>query len=177
MIEPQGVLLELVRNGMGWSSSDKSLIERLNSMSDEEWCSISQLAIRQGVHTIMADGLNSIINYSKQNEVDLTLPRRNLLEIIGLCTSTEQSYSQKEFVLKKLEKIFGEANIPMLVMKGMALSRWYPEPKHRSFGDIDIYLGDYYEQGNKLLLKYGGEVASMFYRHSEIMFRKHSIAF
>jgi hypothetical protein len=39
----------------------------------------------------------------------------------------------------------------MLLFKGIALSRFYPNPEHREFGDIDIYLYGEADEGDAML--------------------------
>lgn len=152
-------LIGLIRLGMRWTDVDVDLINRLNSMSDSEWTTLQQMAGQQGVSAIILDGIEYL-------SPKIKVPHPTLVMLIALRIKIEQNCHYKNKALEKLCLWFSNAKIPILVIKGMALCRWYPEPTHRTYGDIDIYLGTNYKHGNEIIRKNGYTVEEDYYRHS-----------
>lgn len=67
----------------------------------------------------------------------------------------EKRYRQKEQALQTMLDIFRPENITCMIFKGFSISRLYPEPSHREFGDIDIYLYNDCMKGNTVLQQKG----------------------
>ena len=87
-------------------------------------------------------------------------PKELKLQWAANVISIEKNYDRKQQALDKLTDIFRAENIPCLVFKGFALSRLYPQPKHREFGDLDIFLPKHYDKGNIAMEKQGIHVHS-----------------
>lgn len=85
-------------------------------------------------------------------------PKELKLQWAANVISIEKNYDRKQQALDKLTDIFRAENIPCLVFKGFALSRLYPQPKHREFGDLDIFLPKSYDKGNIAVEKQGMHV-------------------
>ena len=78
-----------------------------------------------------------------------------------------------------------EKGLHTLVLKGIAVSSYYPNPLHREFGDLDCYLfegtvdnirwGSGYEKGNLLAEDLGAHVHRGHYKHSHVIFKKQEI--
>ena len=79
---------------------------------------------------------------------------------------TRHHYARQAEVLRCLALRAKSAGLPMLLLKGMDLSRLYPVPDSRACGDIDVYFFDRYEEGNALL---GDAGAALDGKHSEVM--------
>ena len=60
-------------------------------------------------------------------------------------------YERQLAVLEKIVNISNQNQMRVLLLKGLGLSSLFPNPKSRSCSDIDIYLFDDYEKGNRLL--------------------------
>jgi hypothetical protein len=45
-------------------------------------------------------------------------------------------------VQDKVVSLFESANIPFLILKGTSSGRYYPDPRFRTYGDIDLYFRD-----------------------------------
>ena len=141
MASSREILLKLVRMAMGWET-DFSLPE------DVDWQKVLTIAQEQGVDAIVIDGLEVFL--SKQPQ-DSTIRQSDefkqvLFEAIGGLQIIEQNYSSHLEALKELSDILKGKNIPFMVMKGFACGQYYPNPKHRPCGDIDIYPGNQYDK-------------------------------
>ncbi len=98
-----------------------------------------------------------------------SLPMKQLLtrpQAINWGLSAQEiwdTYQKQHQVLLQMIKVCQENYIQLLLLKGIGLSQVYPKPESRPCGDIDIYLFDDYEMGNKLL---GGETVRKTGLHS-----------
>ena len=59
----------------------------------------------------------------------------------------------------------------VMLMKGQANGLLYPNPFHRSPGDIDCYLFENYQLGNDIAKKTGAVVDEGWYKHSQISYK------
>lgn len=161
MADSRDVLLKLVRVAMGWET-DFSLPE------DVDWQEVLALAQEQGVDAIVVDGLDTFMKKRPQKSSVLNSEefKQVLFEAIGDQQIVEYNYSCHLKVLKKLSEILGKKDIPFMVMKGFACGQYYPNPKHRFCGDIDIYPGNHFDESNEALKESGINVDPYYYRHS-----------
>ena len=58
-----------------------------------------------------------------------------------------------------------------MVFKGQASGTMYPQPQHRSPGDIDCYLFEDYVRGNDIAREAGAKVDEGWYKHSQILYK------
>lgn len=73
-------------------------------------------------------------------------------------------------VADKVQRFWSEAGIRMMLMKGLAIGSYYPEPKHRCPGDIDCYLFEDYAKGNEVAKEWADKVDEGWYKHSVIAY-------
>lgn len=170
--ESRDILLKLVRVAIGWEH-DFSLPEGV------DWREVMVLANEQGVNAIAIDGLE-ILKDKNSNDLSSDIEKRILLEAIGGLQAVEKNNVHKLIALQKLATILDGKNIPFLIMKGFACAQYYPEPKHRPCGDIDIYPGDKFEECNEALKNAGVKSNPYYYRHSasyinDVMIENHKV--
>ncbi len=160
MANSRDILLRLVRIAMGWEN-DFSLPK------DVDWKKVLSLSQEQGVNAIAVDGLE--IWMEKESQL-LTSPKDKqiLLEAIGLLQMVEVNNLHQLSALMKLSQILSAKEIPFMIMKGFACAQYYPNPQHRSCGDIDIYPGDRFEECNRAFSESGIVSDPYYYRHSAI---------
>ena len=84
-----------------------------------------------------------------------SLPRALRLQWALNIENLVDRYKLQKETLNKITTLFREQSASVTAMKGISLSNYYPIPAHREFGDIDFYLGENFELGNKLLLANG----------------------
>ena len=146
---------------MGWED-DFSLPQ------DVDWNEVFLLASEQGVEAIALNGLEVI--KAKNQEVNTSfLSVKNktlLLEIIGRVKLVEFEWSHHLSALKRLSDILQAKGIHFLLMKGFACGQYYPIPKHRICGDIDIYPGVKFDEANEALKAAGIDIDPYYYRHT-----------
>lgn len=157
MSDTRSVLFSLIRFALGWSKD--YLIPK-----DINWTEVINLAQEHGVLAILADGYEKCLLdiQGEWPKIEQTI----VLDLVGNVCSYENIYSQHLSVLSKLSKVLDKSRIPFLVMKGFSCGRYYPIPKHRPCGDIDIFAGEAFEECNKALVESGISVEPHYYRHS-----------
>ena len=170
-------LFLLLRLGLGLSSLSEEDVPMLESLSAENWSHISNLAASQGVGAITADGIQVV--YDNYPRINLALDKQEGRSIkydwFGQQLSLEISNGQQISVMGDIAGIWSEAGIKMMVFKGQANGLLYPNPLHRSTGDIDCYLFDRYCDGNDLAAEKGAYVDTHWYKHSQIRYRNEII--
>lgn len=120
-------------------------------LTEEQWQQLIETAAKQGVVTLMFDGI-------KQLPPDL-LPPENLLNYWQqIVKETEKTYMQHVRTLNYLFiRLQLEANLHPVLLKGLALASYYPIPSHRECGDIDVFFDGEAEaeRANKLVESWG----------------------
>ena len=155
------VLLKLVRMAMGWE-------EDFSLPADIVWGEVLQLAYEQGVGAIALDGYEEYLKIIPKDEQVVVSPQDKILiiEAIGQLQLVEQNFAKHQEVVQELGDILHKKEIPFVIMKGFACAQYYPNPKHRECGDIDIYPGELFDECNKSLKEAGAGVDPYYYRHS-----------
>lgn len=161
MRNSRDVLLKLVRMAMGWE-------EDFSLPADIVWGEVLQLAYEQGVGAIALDGYEEYLKIIPKDEQVVVSPQDKMLiiEAIGQLQLVEQNFAKHQEVVQKLGDILHKKEIPFVIMKGFACAQYYPNPKHRECGDIDIYPGELFDECNKSLKEAGAGVDPYYYRHS-----------
>lgn len=175
MINSRDILLKLVRLAMGWEN-DFSLPRDIN------WREVLEMASEQGVDAIIMDGYDVYLSKNPGEISALKNPETKplILAAIGRLKMTEYNNLQHKAALVELSKILQKKGIPFLLMKGFACGQYFPNPMHRSCGDIDIYPGDLFKESNQALKSSGIDVDPYYYRHSAsiingVMIENHKI--
>ena len=160
------IVLKLIRMALGWET-DFSL------PSDVCWKDVFDIASDQGVTAIILDGYEAYLSNNPQKTSPLSTPENKplMLQAIGKLNMIEFGYLQHQESLMELSNILSKRDIPFIVMKGFACGQYYPIPKHRTCGDIDIYPGDKYNESIGAIKDIGIAVDSHYYRHSTCMIK------
>lgn len=169
------ILLKLVRFSMGWES-DYTLPDAIN------WQEVLDMACEQGVEAIALDGYDVYLSMNPGVVSAFKNPATKplMLAAIGRLNMTEFNNLQYLAALVVLAEILQKKDIPFMLMKGFACGQYYPNPKHRPCGDIDIYPGEKFEASNEALKTAGVDVDPYYYRHSvsfikDVMIENHRI--
>lgn len=147
----------------------------------DSWPRIYRMAAEQGVLAIVWDGVQRMVEAGEIAPEQL--PDRALkLQWAFNVEQIERRYRQQEVRAGELAAAFFEAGISTHVLKGLAISGYYPTPNHRECGDLDCFLTldpgalsahpeGAYEAGNCLAERLGAEVKRDYYKHSHIRFK------
>lgn len=132
--------LDLLKSGLWNKKTDASLFR-----GNEDWNKIYTLSKQQAVLGIVLDGINKLPN-------DLRPPRQLYLKWCAEVLEIEDENIRLDKTISELFQLLEKNEISPILMKGQGIARNYPNPQHRSSGDIDIYVGKkYYDRVNNLL--------------------------
>lgn len=160
-----------------------------DAIKKSDWEDILRLSSRQGVLAIVWSSLHQLITEGKLTPDQL--PDRALkLQCALSVENIERRYRKQAGLAQELAKIYDKKGIKTIVLKGLAISGYYPVPEHRECGDLDCFLvkantqqGDAiainadgrpvscYDEGNKVAKEAGAEVKIGFYKHSHINYK------
>ena len=123
-------------------------------LSTEEWEELFRMAHRQAVTGLLIDGVAQDIQRPDQALWDSWVAHLFFLE-----RANRYIAQRGEAWIEKL----AQAGISAAVFKGSSVASWYPEPWHRSHGDVDIVITGGWNKLEAFLEQEGGT----FYRNQE----------
>lgn len=123
-------------------------------LSTEEWEELFRMAHRQAITGLLIDGVAQDAQRPDQVLWDSWVAHLFFLE-----RANRYIAQRGEAWIEKL----AQAGIPAMVFKGSSVASWYPEPWHRSHGDVDIVITDGWNSLEAFLEQEGGT----FYRSQE----------
>lgn len=183
MLDNNGkALLTLVRAAIGHN------VDAGNAMTGAAWPEICKLAQRQGVIGIAWDGFEQLHKDGIIHNEDL--PSKSIRLQWALNTEhIAKRYRKQEKIATELAESFARDNIATFVLKGLAISQYYPISEHRECGDLDCFLTKLdqshstimvndaglpiclYNEGNEIAKRIGAVVDVDFYKHSHINYK------
>ena len=157
----------ILKAGLYIPSITTAEVEALKCCGAEEWKAMADLAVKQSVAGVFFDGMQHL--YRTYGDV---LPKEDWAReikgrLFGITMQLEQRNRKQVAVMNKVGSFLKRHGCQMMVMKGQACATMYPNPLHRSIGDIDCYLYNDYEKGNELIRQTGVHVDDSWYKHSE----------
>lgn len=123
-------------------------------LSTEGWEELFRMAHRQAVTGLLIDGV-ALDN----QRPDQALWDSWVAHLFFLERANRYIAQRGEAWIEKL----AQAGIPATLFKGSSVASWYPEPGHRSHGDVDIVITDGWNRLEAFLEQEGGT----FYRSQE----------
>lgn len=154
-------------------------------IENEQWSRLYHIFSRQGILSIAWDSLQQLANKGLLTAEQL--PSRSLkLKWALSAENIEKRYRKQAALAQELAQIYSEHGIKTIVLKGLAISGYYPVPEHRECGDLDCFLikTDNTKPGNILAINTNGlpisghdegiRVAKDAGANVEIGFYKHS---
>ena len=150
-------LFALLRLTLIGGDYSRTLFDR---MSNNKWQDVYNAALEQGVLAFAYDGIRKL-DEEYQPELDIKVQWAYNVSHI------ENIYAKQLSSAKKLTTFFAKRGINTMILKGLSLASFYPEPTHRQSGDIDIYLMGDYDKGNEAVKKAGIDLRLDFFVHSE----------
>lgn len=134
-------LLALLKASVGDVSCENACF---NGMTDKDWLLLQERANKQGVFAVAFNGIEKL---SKK-----FLPSMDILmDWMGKTVYIKKNYFFQKDCSIKVAEFLNSQNIDMLVMKGLGLAEYYPDPSTREFGDLDIYTFDSHSKLNRLI--------------------------
>ncbi len=142
------------------------------SLSEEEWRMLFRTSKHQGILAIVYDVVSKLPK-------ELQPPRNIKLQWALSVEGVENRYTLQRKTSAFLAELWAESGIQTIVMKGLAIGTYYPNPAHRECGDLDCFLTtgsipitcDGYEQGNQIAERLGAKVNRDYYKDAAIRYR------
>ena len=162
-------LFALLRLGLNTSTIDKENLSDFIMLPADKWTSLGDMACNQGVLGFVLDGVERLKEtpYGPTRE----LSKQQKLEWIGQVMQIEQGNRRQIEVMNNLAQKWINEGCKVMVMKGQTNGLLYPNPFHRSPGDIDCYLFENYARGNEIARNVGACVDEGWYKHSQISYK------
>jgi hypothetical protein len=153
-------LLVLLQYALWGKEVEANLFEEV---SHTGWLEVMELAAIQGVFGLAYDGLKGLSDACKP-------PRGLLIQWTLGVKQIEGRHHLHLNVLQSLAEFYKKNGIRCLLLKGLGISQFYPVPKHRESGDLDLYLFGDYDKGNLLMEENGIKVDYQDEVHSKFFF-------
>ena len=145
-------------------------VEVFSGLDRGQWDGLYALAKRQGLGSIVFEAL------SKQAD-EIRIPQDLKMKWIAMTMNVEKWYGRQFAAASSFADLMASDGVDIAVLKGIAMSSYYPVPSHRECGDLDCFLGMNgiwgagYENGNVLAENAGASVERDFYKHSHIRYK------
>ena len=135
-----------------------------------DWQDLMKTSDRHGVLAIAFDGIQ-------------TLPKRQLppmnilMDWLGQVSCYESRYESYTNTVSELADLIRSQSLNMMVLKGYGCSLYYPIPKHRPCGDIDMYVLDDNFVHKSIYVKFVDQIANIQIDTTEKYVIKHHSQF
>lgn len=166
----KNVLLHILNCIVTNSKIDLKIIE---DITQKEWNNLYTITKHQGITAVVFERI-------KHLPKEYAPPKDLVLRWTAHALSIEKQTKNIFIRSAQFANIMHEQGLQTLVLKGVALSQYYPNPWHREYGDLDCYLyrinkdriswTGCYESGNSFAEKAGYKVILGHYKHSHIQF-------
>ena len=148
-------------------------LKLLLNFKQKDWEALYKVAKRQGITAVAFERI-------KHLPKEYAPPKDLVLRWAAHALSIEKQTKNIFIRSAKFANLMHDLGLQTLVLKGVALSQYYPNPWHREYGDLDCYLyrinkdriswTGCYESGNSFAEKAGYKVILGHYKHSHIQF-------
>ena len=139
-------------------------LEEFDGLSATDWEEVYRLSREQGVGAVVAEALGRLPE-------GIEVPSKVKMKWIMSMLNVEKWYRRQYAAASDFARYMADNGVSTLVLKGIAVSRYYPVPSHRECGDLDCFLGKDYEKGNLLCEAIGATVKRDYYKHSHIRYK------
>lgn len=154
----QDAFFSLVRSGLWGTPADAALFE---GITPAHWKEIHRMAYTQSLMAIVFDGLNTLPEEFRPSH-------QVYLKWAAYVLKVEQANDHLNHVVECLDRLYTDAGLHPVLLKGQGMAAYYRNPRHRQCGDIDVYLGkEGQPHANSLLLSSGAKVdGEEIYKHA-----------
>lgn len=124
------LFLELLRSAIWNKPADEALFQETGP---GVWSDIISFAESQKVNALIYDGIMNL-------PVEVRPERKTLYKLFLQTETIEKLNDRINNTLKQLSAEYEKIDCPFVLLKGQGNGTLYPNPKHRTPGDIDVFL-------------------------------------
>lgn len=146
-------------------------VEAYAALSAEEWAQFFRMSAKQGVLAIVYDVVSQLPKECQP-------PRQINLQWALSVEAIENRHIMQRKTSALLANLWAEQGIQTIVMKGLAIGTYFPQPAYRECGDLDCFLvkdgsttSDGYEVANQICEQIGAKVSRDYYKDASIRYR------
>lgn len=161
-------LFSALRSGLFGGEVDAAVYQ---SLPAEEWQQLFRMAAQQGVLAIVYDVVSKLPGECQP-------PRSLKIQWALSVEAIENRHEMQRKTSALLANLWAEQGIQTIVMKGLAIGTYFPQPAHRECGDLDCFLvkdgsttSDGYEIANQICEQIGAKVSRDYYKDAAIKYR------
>ena len=162
------IALELLRASL---IDDIPQVTKFENLSNLDWQYAFDLLCK---HSLVAVTFTTIEKLPQNLR-----PSKELLLIwIGQKMQQERQYSLRREAVDSLIRMWSDAGLKVVELKGESIGRYYPKPELRYSCDYDTFLIDYnnnegsgYEEGNRIVEDTGVSVDCKYYKNSSFYWK------
>lgn len=147
---------------------EKLPITVVNRLKISEWEMLYKASVQQGVVAIVYSMIAPFANI-------VSIPRKIKLQWALHAENIERGTRRQIDVANELTNVYKANNIKTIVLKGVGLGVYYPNPLQRECGDFDCYLFDDYHIGIEVAKRHGAKVGHVDYKHAQLAYRGLSV--
>ena len=129
-----------------------------------DWKEMIDLSFDQGVAAILVDGLQKTEVNSLMESEELEDLR---YELFGETLTCEDDYRKRSDATKRLVALWAPEGISTVILKGSAISQYYPAPHHRYSCDLDLFIGEDWKRGCSILERNGLDINYEVYKDAQ----------
>lgn len=162
------ILFSALQSGLFGGEVDAAVYQNLSA---EEWAQLFRMAAQQGVVAIVYDVISGLPQEAQP-------PRAVRIQWALSVEAIENRYEMQRKTSALLANLWAEQGIQTIVMKGLAIGTYFPQPVHRECGDLDCFLvkggsttSDGYEVANQICEQIGAKVSRDYYKDATIKYR------
>lgn len=107
--------------------------KRLQGVSASDWYDLYSLAKAQGVSGLLFDKIKSLPK-------EVAPPKELVMQWMSHAMSIERQTKALFEKSAEFAELMAKEGMQTMVLKGLALSGYYPNPWYREYGDLDCYF-------------------------------------
>lgn len=154
-------------------------VNDFQNLNEKEWFELYNYSREQGVTAVVFKKISDTID----NEPSFPKPSKNvILKWYMHFLSIEKQMETIKLRSTEFANLMFNKGLKTLTLKGISISRYYPNHLHREFGDLDCFFLEFcgnsikwdnaYEKGNVAAEKVLATVHREHYKHSHISYKQ-----
>lgn len=157
------MIRELIFNLLKLSLSDSEdmNVDAFSGLEGKVWESVFRVMSMHGVAAIVYNGIEKM----PQDVRPCSAP---LLSFISADVAVKRSYAKLNDLAGKINGLLKQRGVKCLLLNGLSLSQYCPDPQLRKFVDVDLYAPGAEKDVDDAFSAKGIDVNTDFYRHSHM---------